>query len=48
MKKINIEKVKEEIEKFNIEELREIIIKEPLLSGKSKIEGYNREQRNKK
>lgn len=45
MKKLNIEEVKKEIEKFNIEELREIIIKEPLLSGLVSINRYNNEQR---
>lgn len=45
MKKLNIEEVKKEIEKFNIEELREIIIKEPLLSGQVSINSYNNEQR---
>lgn len=45
MKKLNIEEIKKEIEKFNIEELIEIIKKEPLLSGKNKIEVYSKEQR---
>ena len=45
MKKINIEEVKKEIEKFDIEELIEIIIKEPLLSGQVSINSYTIEQR---
>ena len=45
MKKFNVEEIKKEIEKFDIEDLTEIITKEPLLSGKVNIEGYTNEQR---
>ena len=45
MKKLNIEEMKKEIEKLDFEELIEIIIKEPLLSGQVSINSYNIEQR---
>lgn len=45
MKKLNVEEVKKEIEKLNIEELSEIIIKEPLLSGQVSVNSYTIEQR---
>ena len=45
MKKLNVKEVKKEIEKLNIEELSEIIIKEPLLSGRISIKSYSIEQR---
>ena len=45
MKKLNKEEFKEELEKFDIEKLIEIIIKEPLLSGQVSINSYTIEQR---
>lgn len=45
MKKFNVEEIKKEIEKFDIEDLTEIITKEPLLNGAVSIKGYTKEQR---